>query len=850
MFVGPGTTNCKSTINICCYIPAVTINQIKSLGHKLQTGSTKKLLKMKRYFYILTISTLLLMILSCQSVYQAQKQMDKYNYSKAIVILKKVIADKKMHNTALAMLAECYRLQDDILNSLSTYEEVVKLPDAKPESFYYYAQALRSTGDYAKAREMFQKYAALNPADPRGKLYASHCDSVIGPWKERTSPFEIKIANNINTKESDFGPVIYDGALVFASDHNTNPGEGKEYGWTGRGYLNIMKSGPESAGDFWDNMGAVSEFSKKINQEYHDGPATFSADGSSIYFTRSYFGKAKRQGAYKTNLLKIFYTNKTNGDWGEVMPFFLNSKDYSVGHPTLSADGQTLYFVSDMPGGLGNTDIWMCKRTEDSWGPPINLGKNVNTSEKEMFPTIVDNDVLYFASDGHPGYGALDIFKTKNENGTWTTPENLYPPINSSFDDFAIAFVPGEKNGFFSSNQPLGVGSDDIYAFRFIEPKPMLLATISGYVKEKSTLQPMPGATVFLYNPFTDSVKVLKTDFTGMYKTTIKNPGDYIVKGMMSNYISDCTPFSVAEFKPDSTNTSPRDLLLDKLTIGNSFKIDNIYYDFDKYTIRNDAKPELDKLVRIMKENPINVELSSHTDSRGSAAYNYKLSEKRAKSAVEYIVNSGTDRNRIKAKGYGESQLINKCSDGVACTPEEHQANRRTEFKVMNEVNVKSFPEIDLTKFIGEEIIPFKDFDTTFFNKCEGIQRMFNQNEDPNKTPATLASRNKRMPTVLVPDNEGDRDEHTNYAFSQPNTYRVQLGAFSVRKKLTDPEFKGLNNIQECYENGLYKYTSGEFDRQEECMKYRERMVLDGFKDAYMVNSVKVYISEQMFCIK
>jgi len=646
--------------------------------------------------------------------------MDKYNYAKAIPILKKIAANEKKHDAAIPMLADCYRMQHDIPKAKSTYAEVVKLPDAKPESFYYYAQALQSTGDYEKASEMFQKYSDLNPEDPRGKLFASHCDSVTGPWKGVSAPYEVKIANDINTIQSDFGPVFYDGELIFASDHNTTPGEAKEYGWTGRGYLNIMKSSPDLAGNFWGSMGEVSGFSKKINQEYHDGPATFTTDGNTIFFTRSYFGKAKRQGAYKTNLLKIYYATKTNGEWGVVMPFFLNSKDYSVGHPTLSADGQTLYFVSDMPGGQGKTDIWMCKRDSSGWGQPLNMGKTINTSEKEMFPTMVGDDILYFSSEGQPGYGALDIFKTQNINGTWTTPENLHPPINSSFDDFTIAFAPDKKIGFFSSNRPGGMGSDDIYAFRFVEPAPELLSTISGYVKDRTTLQSITGATVFLFNKKTGNVKVLKTDSTGMYSAVIDTPEDYTVKAMMNNYLADCLSFPMVSIKTGTTNFASRDLLLDKLTIDKTFVIDNIYYDFDKYNLRADARVELDKLVKLMKENPVNIEIGSHTDCRGSSAYNDKLSQKRAESAVNYIISSGIEKSRITAKGYGESQLLNKCADGVICTSKEHQVNRRTEFKIISTAIIDSkTDQFDPDTYKQGQELETKMLPSDFFMKCK-----------------------------------------------------------------------------------------------------------------------------------
>lgn len=791
---------------------------------------------MKRYILILTFCMAFMPFVGAQSLEKAQKQMDKFNYAEAIDILKKDITDKKLRNDAIPMLAECYRLQRDIINTRKMYEKAVALPGAKPMSFFYFAQALQSTGDYLKAREIFLKYAEMNPSDPRGQLFVAHCDSVLGPWKEKTPDFEVKIVNNINTNQSDFGPAIYEDELIFASDYSSNPGEGKEYGWTGRGFLNIMKSQPVKSGDFYGRMGSRSEFDSKFNQAYHDGPAAFSNDGNSIYFTRSFYGKTKREGTFRTNQLKIFFSTKTDGHWGEVMPFYLNSTDYSVGHPTLSVDQQTLYFVSDMAGGNGGTDIWMCKNEGDAWGNPINLGPIINTPEDEMFPSIRDDGTLYFASEGHPGYGGLDIFKSTFANGTWSAPVNIQPPINGSFDDFAIAFAPGNKNGFFSSNRLGGVGNDDIYAFRNIEqPLPVLLpAYISGLVKDRNTMQPMAGATVFLLNPITEKVKVLKTDQDGMYKTTVKTPADYTVKAMMHSYIADCSPFEIEEVIPGITINAPRDLVLDKLVINKAFRIDNIYYDFDKYTIRDDAKPELDKLVRIMEENTIDVELGSHTDCRGSDRYNDKLSQKRAESAVKYIISAGIDESRIKARGYGESQLTNKCADGIDCTPEEHQANRRTEFKTTSYVIPEVNSEYDLDKFSAEEEIPLYMFEKKFFADClkDKLLATIHSVSDNRIVSVPVESDEKSVST----ENNGKMNAKNNMQSNSASvTYRVNLYSLSRKISVKDKEFNGLDNVQMYIENGMYKYTSGIFNTHEEASEYQKEMFKAGFVGAFIV---------------
>jgi outer membrane protein OmpA-like peptidoglycan-associated protein/tetratricopeptide (TPR) repeat protein len=663
-----------------------------------------------------------------QPTKRALKKMKLYNYTQAVHILNKAVEKPRYQDAAIPLLAECYRMQRDVFNTKAWYGKAVALPEAQPDWFFYYAQALRNTGEYEKAGEMFRKYAKLKPEDKRGIQNAAYCDSVLGPWKNRIPAFEIKTVNNINSPQSDFGPAFYAGELVFASDRNTELDE-SNYGWTGRGYLDILDARPKAPNEFWGDMKEPSSFKGRFNQSFHDGPASFLND-KQVYFTRTFRDKAKKQDKIKTNLLKTFYATSQDGKWSELKPFFLNSPDYSVGHPALSPDGSILCFVSDMPGGQGGTDLWICKKEGDSWGKPENLGNAINTPGNEMFPSIQSDGILLFSSDGLPGYGSLDIFSASPENGKWAKPANLGTPLNSSFDDFAMNYAPGAKNGFFSSNRPGGLGNDDIYGFRKLDipepviPEPVVVipepSYISGFVKDKTTLKPIDGATVFVFNPNSGKVFVLKTGSDGLYKMPVDRPSEFTVKAMYPRTIADCTPFSLAEIKPGTTTQAPRDLLLDKLEVNKTFKIDNIYYDFDKFNIRADAKPELDKLVRIMNENSINVELGSHTDSRGSFAYNDKLSQNRAQSAVDYILSQGINSIRIKAKGYGEHQLTNKCSDGIKCSDEEHQANRRTEFKVLGyTAPANILDQFDPNRFNNGEELDARLMPGGFFSPCK-----------------------------------------------------------------------------------------------------------------------------------
>jgi outer membrane protein OmpA-like peptidoglycan-associated protein len=327
-----------------------------------------------------------------------------------------------------------------------------------------------------------------------------------------------------------------------------------------------------------------------------------------------------------------------------------------------------------------------------------------------MFPYVHNDGSLYFASSGHMGYGGLDIFKSTQEKGQWTEPANMMAPMNSSYDDFGLSFMPEIGVGLFSSDRPGGMGGDDIYAFEsLVKVKGKVLACND----EGVDCLPAENATVFVLNKKTNQVMVFKTDAMGQYELEVSPRNEYAIKATKDGYFSDGTSIKVK-----NSYFHVRDLMLEKHKEGKVFTVDNIYYDFDKWFIREDAKPALDNLVRIMQENPITVELSSHTDCRGTDAYNMKLSQKRAQSAVDYIIENGVDADRITAKGYGESMPVNDCVDGVKCTDEEHQANRRTEFKIISVTPEPPPQEIDETKYLNGEVYENNVFSHDFFEGC------------------------------------------------------------------------------------------------------------------------------------
>jgi outer membrane protein OmpA-like peptidoglycan-associated protein len=660
---------------------------------------------------------------------KVKKQMNLFNYSEAVSILQKTIRknDPKTINEATVLIAECYRKQNDMLNAKAWYGRAIMTANTDPMNFYYYGQALCATGEYMKAKTIFLQYDSITSKDKLGKIYAAFCDSAMA-WQSHPPAYEIKNASVLNSKQSDFGPAFYDNGVIFASDRIFSKLDDKKYGWTGNSFLHLFYADPLYLDDYYNDFNAPKPAPRFLNQEYHDGPATFNKAYTEIFLNRTLVHKDKGKKENKnirTHLLKIFSATRKDGKWKKLTPFFLNNNEYSVGHPALSPDGKTLYFVSDMKGGYGGTDIYFCTRKDGKWSNPTNLGTVINTFGNEMFPFIADNGDLYFASDGYPGFGGLDIFISRKVDGKWTTPKNLGLPINSSYDDFSLAEYKNTGKGLFCSNRPNGKGADDLYCFNRIpveQPK-LPVATpppdfVSGCVKDKTTLEPIPGATVFLLDNESGKVLILKTNSNGCFKTPVKKGIHYLVKAMQNGYIADCLPFTfdMANTQPDLS--IPRNLLLDKLAVNRKFKLENIYYDFDKWNIRKDAEPSLNNLVRIMKENAITVELGSHTDCRGSDEYNLRLSQHRAESAVQYIVSAGIDPSRITAHGYGETQLVNKCRNGVPCTEEEHQMNRRTEFKVLSSYEDKTNATFNPEKFKEGEIMDARLLPDGFFFNC------------------------------------------------------------------------------------------------------------------------------------
>ncbi|WP_175634386.1 OmpA family protein [Pedobacter ghigonis] len=623
----------------------------------------------------------------------ADKQYELFNYRKAIDLYEQAYKKKATLHTA-ERLASAYALVYNYKQAESWYAIASKMPGSNAENILGYAKALQNNSKYSEAKVQYLDYISKNKkvSEKQQAVWISSCDSAL-KWLKNPKQIELVNQKALNSIQSDWGAVNYQGAVVFTSDRSDARLETQEskpflrfdgakepdkkvYGWTGNGYLKLyIKKSPADS---------LQLFPIKAGTRYHVGSASFTADGKIMYFTLTRISdeleRLKKQPT--TVNVEIFSCTKAaDGTWGKPVSFAYNNvNQYSVGDPFITTDGDSLYFVSNMPGGSGGTDIYVCLKTDaGEWGKPINL-RQVNTEGNERSPVFDAKDNFYFSSDGRTGMGGLDVFRALKSGGEIGQIENMGYPFNSPQDDFGFSL--NEKGGivYLSSNREGGLGSDDIYS---IDQKMILAFKLEGRVFDKESKQPLAGALVTLAKVNGGILKT-ESDENGAYKFNLAKESEYNVSAEKTNYRADVE--NLATIGLTTSAVLKEDLYLEAVVINKAIRIENIYYDFDKWNIRADAAVELDKLVKIMTDNPtIWIELGSHTDSRGKDNYNLDLSQKRAESAVQYIISRGINKNRITAKGYGETQLLNKCANGVNCTEEEHQLNRRTEFKIVKQ---------------------------------------------------------------------------------------------------------------------------------------------------------------------
>jgi outer membrane protein OmpA-like peptidoglycan-associated protein len=687
------------------------------------------------------------------------RKFNKLAYSSAIVRYERSLRTDSGDVALWGRIAECYRLTQNPKGAERAFAKVVASGTATADQHFHYIQALMQNEKYELASKALKGLETLAPADLRVKnLEQGIAD--MATMKAMAGVYKVQKIN-VNSTSNDFAPVIYNGGIVFMSSRPITEWVGLKHEWAGDRFYTLYHAKGSEA-----NFSDVMSFGKEILTDYNDGPVCFNSTGSQMYFTRNNVQDGKRRtDDEEITRLKIFFSQFGDGKWGIDVPFAFNSDNYSCAHPSLSPDGKTLYFSSDMPGGFGGMDLWKCTLEGSNWINPVNLGSMYNTAGNEVFPHIAGNGNFYFSSNGLEGMGGLDLYECE----LGSEPKNMGAPINSNDDDFGICIHEDGQTGYFSSNRKAQKLNDDIYYFK----KQCTNADV--VIIDQKSNEPLAGAYVAVFENGKER-NAVTTDSTGKFNMCLNPLSNYEFKATKTNYDenkSGLTSSQVAAAaesgtevkvplakKPekivsligrvfnqdDKSAVANQEVILKDLTDGSEkstvtdaqgkysfeplaldhkfevstskkdcgdvrepfstgaisasktitidmpllckgdiIKIENIYYDYNKSNIRPDAALELDKVIAVLNKYPtMAIELRSHTDSRGKDEYNAKLSDSRAKSAVDYIISKGIDKKRLVAKGYGETELLNHCKNNVECDDKTHEQNRRTEFKILN----------------------------------------------------------------------------------------------------------------------------------------------------------------------
>ena len=619
----------------------------------------------------------------------ADKSFDEFAFVEAIGLYEYAYGKDTTDNYIVKRLADANR---NIGNTEQVERWLKKLIDrkvAQPEDMFNYSQALKSNGKYLQAEQWLKEYSELRPEDGRVNLQVSLLEYIKFLMRDSTK-YEI-LNTAINTPGSDMGSAFYKDRLVFSS--TSMGGKSTTYKWNELPYLKMYSAKIGASGD----LSGVEPFAAKLKTAYHDGPVSIDQKKNIIYLTRNNYSKGKtgqsREGVVN---LKIFIGKLEEGDWKLSGPFQFNSNEYSLGHPSIDMEGKVLYFASDMPGGYGKSDIYFSVFANGQWSKPINLGPKINTEGNEFFPFISSDGVLYFASDGHGGLGGLDIFFSVPERGVFNSIENMGYAVNSPKDDFGLALDSTGVKGYFTSNRPGGKGDDDLY-FLKIKHIPVI---IRGVIKDRDTKDVLADAKINVVNEAGTVVASSVTRIDGQFEFEVGKGQKYTVKVSKANYNDNEMVIGTSALRPNDeayseifleqkideldNSPAPKSMEVEDGEALQIIELDYINYDLDKFDVKPDAAKILDKLIQLLKDYPdLEIRIESHTDSRGSDDYNMLLSKKRAKAAFDYVVSKGIDPKRLLYHGYGETRLLNKCSNGVECTEEQHEVNRRSIVKVV-----------------------------------------------------------------------------------------------------------------------------------------------------------------------
>jgi len=622
-----------------------------------------------RNLYITLSFVMVSGMLSAQNQYtkSADKLFNRYEYVDAAKEYLKLAEGSKADSYVYKQLAESYYNVFNTKEAVKWYAKVVEQKQ-DAETYYKYAQMLKAEGNFAEADKQMQQFAQLAPNDQRAKTFVSK-PNYLPELQGQTKLYDVA-KSDISSDKTDFGAVLTnDNNVYFASSRNTSR---KNSSWNEEPYLDIYKATYNANGTISDAVAV-----ENINTKWHDGPVSITSDGTTMYygsesFNEKEFTKDKPKNA-KFGKIYLYKATKEGDNWGNSKPLPFNNKGYDVRNPSISKDGKTLYFSSNMPGGLGGEDIWKVSVNGDEYGTPENLGQKVNTEANESFPYITDDNVLFFSSNGKTGFGGLDVFKMDLNKGTEAI--NVGEPVNTSKDDFAFTYNTTKKVGFFSSNRD---GVDNIY-----KADPICNFRAVTTVRDEITGKEIEGALVVLTDEKQNILSSFTTDISGRTETTLKCLPVYISYATKSGY-ENSNVYKVEipenEFGIDMTVDITLKPIVPIIT-EKEVILQPIYFEYDRSNITADGAAELNKLVLVMNENPNMVIFAkSHTDSRGSDKYNINLSDRRAKATVQYLISKGIAKDRISGQGFGESEPKVACK---SCTEEEHAQNRRSEFLIV-----------------------------------------------------------------------------------------------------------------------------------------------------------------------
>ena len=635
-------------------------------------------------YYIVSIFLILGISLQAQRVKHADQLFEEMNYIEAAKVYDDYLekTDKREIET-LKNAGDAHYFISKIPQALKWYAQLYKIQGEAMENEYLfkYIQTLRGVQDYEKADALAEIYLKRQK-NPMLINRFKEQRKELRDLKEESSDY-VLYNLSINSENSDFGAAFYGDQLVYSSSKKNNETSNKIYVWNQQPYLDLYIA------DRTKNNGELINeqlFMEGLASRYHDATIAFSNALDTIYYTTNMSKNNKWSNKNEVNNFHVMRGHIVEGEVKGIEDLIFNSKEYSVGHPALSADGKYLFFVSDMPGGFGDTDLYMVQLNPDgSMTLPKNLGAQINTEGREMFP-YYQNDVLYFSSDGHYGLGGLDIFQAKNLGDfRFSVPQNLGKPVNSSKDDFSYIIAENQEEGYMSSNRSMGKGDDDIYYFTR-----SCYQLVAGKVLDSLTKKPLANASVIIKNQFDTKIKTVMTDSKGIYLAQVPCNNTFLVTGTKNNYsiaVKSITTGNVHRDTLDGVNflLSSYNDLVEIDGDEEKIKIDPIFFEFNEYDIRPRAAKQLDHIVYVLESFPeMKIKIESHTDSRGSDTYNLLLSQNRAKSTKNYIISRGIAENRIVSiKGYGEIEILNRCVNGVECNDEEHEENRRSNFIIV-----------------------------------------------------------------------------------------------------------------------------------------------------------------------